>query len=65
MNYYVVQVMRHWDSLQVLGMPLSAEVTASGCIGFLPIFNTKEAAAKWRDEEHPYADIVVIQRKGT
>ena len=37
--YYVVQVMRKWESLQVLSISLSAEAAAPGCIGFLPVFN--------------------------
>ena len=58
--YYVVQVMRKWESLQVLSISLSAEAAAPGCIGFLPVFKSVEAATLWRDEEHPNAGIVGI-----
>ena len=56
--YYVVQVMRKWESLQVLSIPLSTEAAAPGCIGFLPVFKSFEAAIVWRDQEHPNAGIV-------
>ena len=57
---WVVQVLRQWKSLQVMGLPLHNE-QLPGCIGFLPVFSTLEEAKQWRDEEHPSAGIVAIQ----
>lgn len=60
--YYVVQVLRHWNSLEVnafRGVALSNP--HPGCIGFLPVFDTEEAAKKWRDEESPSSGIALIQ----
>jgi hypothetical protein len=56
---YVVQVFRKWGSLEVLGLPLSAE-QGTGCVGFMPIFDDLELAQMWRDTEHPTAGIVAI-----
>ena len=56
---WVVQVLRQWSSLQVMGLPLNAN-QIPGCEGFLPVFSTLEAATAWRDEEHPNAGIVAI-----
>ena len=61
--FYVVQVMRHWNSLQVLGIPLDAEAAAPGCIGFLPVFKDAESARAWRTEhDHLDAGIAAIAR---
>jgi len=59
--WYVVQVFRKWSSLQVLGLPLDANQTP-GCVGFMPIFDSYEAAAAWRVENgHESAGIVRIE----
>lgn len=51
-HYYGVLVLRHWDSLEVLGMQLSLEQDAPGCIGFFPVFRTKEEAEAWCAENN-------------
>jgi hypothetical protein len=56
---WLVQVLRKWESLTVLGLPLNAN-QLPGCVGFLPVFSTLEAAQTWRDEEHPDAGIVAM-----
>lgn len=61
--WHAVQVLRHWDSLELNiapGIPLNMENTAPGCIGFMPVFSSQEAAQTWRDENHPTARIVGI-----
>lgn len=57
--WWLVQVFRKWSSLEVLGLPLNAH-QYPGCEGFMPIFNSLEAAKAWRDEQHPSAGIVAI-----
>lgn len=61
--FYVVQVMRKWTSVTVLGFPLAGEKDAPGCVGFLPIFDSLEAAKAWRTEQgHENAGIVSIEQ---
>lgn len=59
---YVVQVMRQWKSLKVLGMELDAEAAAPGCIGFMPIFKDLASATAWQaDQGHLDAGVVAIE----
>lgn len=57
--YYVVQILRHWDSLEVLGLPLAARQYPD-CIGFMPVFQTEDGAKVWRDNHSPTAGIAAI-----
>ena len=58
---WVVMVLRHWSSLSVFGWPLGGEKENPGCIGFLPVFDSYEAALAWRTEHnHPNAGIIAI-----
>lgn len=60
---YVVPVFRKWESLQVLGLPLSGH-QEPGCIGFLPVFETYEQAEAWCIEnEHPTDGITAIRSR--
>lgn len=59
--FYVVQVMRKWSSLKVLGFELDAEAAAPGCIGFMPIFKDLASATSWQaNQHHLNASVVAI-----
>lgn len=58
---FVVQVLRRWSSLTVLGLPIAGELGAEGCIGFMPIFKDRASAEQWKvDQGHPDAGIAEI-----
>ena len=59
--YWIVMVLRHWGGLSVLGVPLSMEPEVVGCIGFLPVFSTRQTAEEWRLQHgHLNAEVVGI-----
>ena len=60
-TFFIVQVLRRWRSLTVLGLPLEGELGAPGCVGFMPIFKDRASAEQWKvDQGHPDAGIAEI-----
>ena len=59
--WYLVQTMRQWASLEVLGIPLNAH-QYPGCVGFVPVFDSAAAAESWRAAHAPSAGIVAMMR---
>jgi len=60
-THWVVLVLRHWNSLAAMGVPLAMD-QGEGLVGFLPAFDSLEAAVAWRGENHLDAAIVAIAR---
>jgi hypothetical protein len=60
MTYYIVMRVTHWDAFEpTIALPILGGVRGpEGSVGFLPVFDTLEAAREWGG---PDAQISVAQ----
>lgn len=58
-RHYVALTIQPWEALSVNGAQLSAPGD-SELVGFLPVFQDREAAERWAD---PGCDIVAVELK--
>ena len=59
--WYMVQQLEMWTSLETnLGFSMSPR--QFGSVGFIPVFDSIEAAVNWKDEQGSTAPIVTIAR---